>query len=400
MLAGGEGMTSEEMKERMQAVADPVLATACHQGAHAVASILLDVPFAHAEIGSGDAGLGGGRVVADGRPRWAAEDSVACALAGAAFDSLLRPRGSLASVLARSFHCGFCKAAWQVRSVLLAPPGGGREGRKKGMGIYLRSKGLVWENWGTIVRVGRMLAVRGRMTYDEILEAATDPEAACPPGRRSHAGTATSAGKSKKPNPLEDVARRHWDTCLHEAAHAVMDTRDGHGVSMAEIATWPSVFERGRVSCLGGKPLLSSLVAGNLAQRLWGVGKYCQLGRRGNGAAGDFGTVALLESRKRGRERISWEDRKAAMQAWQKEDRKLKSRFMLDPTLELQIKAVAKALSLRGIMDGDEVRMVMDEALGACGSPDVPAAVPAGGRVVRHASFALSSRRTLSLMPR
>ncbi len=310
-----------------------------------------------------------------GRPRIA----VACALAGAAFDSLLRPRGSLASVLARSFRCGFCKAAWQVRSVLLAPPGGGREGRKKAMGIYLRSKGLVRENWGTIVRVGRVLAVRGRMTYDEILETATDPAAACPPGRRSQAGTGTRAGKSKRLKPKEDVARRHWDTCLHEAAHAVMFTRDGHGVSMAEIATWPSVFERGRVTCMGGKPLLSSLVAGNLAQRLWGVGKYCQLGRRGNGAAGDFGTVALLESRKRGSERISWEDRKAAMQVWQEEDRKLESRFMLDPTLELQIKTVAKALSLRGTLDGDEVRRTMEEALEACTSPDVPAAAPAAG---------------------
>jgi len=40
---------------------------------------------------------------------------------------------------------------------------------------------------------------------------------------------------------------------------------------------------------------------------------------------------------------------------------------------------VAKAHSLRGTRDGDEVRRVMDEALGACGSPVVPAAVPAGG---------------------
>jgi hypothetical protein len=245
------------------------------------------------------------------------------------------------------------------------------------MPAFLRSKGLVRENWGTIVRVGRVLAVRGRMTYDEILETATDPAAACPPGRRTQAGTSTRAGKSKRLKPEEDVARRHWDTCLHEAAHAVMDTRDGHGVSMAEIATWPSVFERGRVTCLGGKPLLSSLVAGNLAQRLWGVGKYCQLGRRGNGAAGDFGTVALLESRKRGSERISWEDHKAAMQVWQEEDRKLESRFMLDPTLELQIKAVAKALSLCGMLDGDEVRRVMDEALEICSNPDVPVAASA-----------------------
>jgi hypothetical protein len=70
---------------------------------------------------------------------------------------------------------------------------------------------------------------------------------------------------------------------------------------------------------------------------------------------------------------------KAAMQVWQEEDRKLTSRFMLDPTFELQIKAVAKALSLRGILDGDEVRSIMEEALEACSSPDVPAAAPASG---------------------
>jgi hypothetical protein len=367
-------MTAGEGKELKHVNADPVLAAACHEAAHAVAGILLGVPFAGAEIGSGDA-AGRGRLVVDGRPDPPAEEGMVCAMAGAAFDALLRPRESLASVFARSCRCGFCKAAWQPTSICFGDAGW--KGRKKVMPAFLRSKGLVRENWGTIVRVGRMLAVRGRMAYDEILETATDPEAACPPGRRSHAGTATSAGKSKNLNPLEDVARRHWDTCLHEAAHAVMHTRDGHGVSMADIATWPSDFGRGSVTRLGGKPLLSSLVAGNLAQRLWGVGKYRQLGRRGNGAWGDFGTVALLESRKRGSERISWEDRRAAMQVWQEEDRKLESRFMLDPTLELQIKTVAKALSLRGTLDGDEVRRVMDEALEICSNPDVPVAASA-----------------------
>ena len=364
-MAGGEG------KEAKQVARDPVLAAACHQAAHAVAGILLGVPFACAEIGPGGA-AGGGRLVVDGRPGPATEEEMACAMAGAAFDALLRPKAPLVSVLARSCRCGFCKSTWQPTSICFGDAGW--KGRKKVMPAFLRSKGLVRENWGTIVRVGRMLAVRGCMAYDEVLEAATDPEAACPPGRRPQAGTATSAGKSKKPNPLEDVARRHWDTCLHEAAHAVMDTRDGHGVSMAEIATWPSVFERGRVTALGGEPLLSSLVAGNLAQRLWGVGKYCQLGRRGNGAAGDFGAVALLESRKRGSETISWEDRRAAMQAWREEDRKLESRILLDPTLELQVKAVARALSLRGTLDGGEVRRAMEEALEACSSPDAPAA--------------------------
>jgi hypothetical protein len=65
------------------------------------------------------------------------------------------------------------------------------------------------------------------------------------------------------------------------------------------------------------------------------------------------------------------------MGVWQEEDRKLKSRFMLDPTLELQIKAVAKALSFHGVLDGDEVRRAMEEALEACSSPEVPVAAPA-----------------------
>jgi hypothetical protein len=247
------------------------------------------------------------------------------------------------------------------------------------MPAFLHSKGLVRANSDAIVRVGRVLAVRKRMACDEILEAATDPETACPPGRLPQAATGTSAAKSKKPNPLEEVAHKHWNTCLHEAAHAVMHTRDRHGVSMAEVETWPFLSVQGSVAYLGDQPLMSSLVAGNLAQRLWGVCKYCQLGHRGNGAWGDLRTVARLEARKRGSETISWEDRMAAMQVWREEDRKLESRFMLDPTFELQVKAVAKALSLRGTLDGGEVRETMAEALGACGSPHAPAAVPAGG---------------------
>jgi hypothetical protein len=89
--------------------------------------------------------------------------------------------------------------------------------------------------------------------------------------------------------------------------------------------------------------------------------EYYRLGRMWNGAVGDFDMVALLESRKRGSERVSKEDRKAAMKVWQAEDRKLKCRIMRDPTFELQIKSVAKWLSLRGKLDGDEVRRAMDE---------------------------------------
>ena len=364
-------MARGEEEVTRQVICDPVLATACHEAAHAVASILLGSAFVYAEIGPYDAGLGGGTVAVDGKPDPATEEGMVCALAGAAFDSLLRPKASFASVLAGSSRCGFCKAGWQVKSLLLASPGTDREGRKKAMGIYLRSKGLVRENWGTIVKVGRVLAVRGRMTYDEILDAATGPEAACPPGPRSQAGSSTSAGKSKKLRPEEDVALRHWGTCLHEAAHAVMHTRDGHGVSLADIAVWSSdVGGRGEVVYVGDEPLLSSLVAGYLAQRLWGLSDYYQSGRMRIRETGDFHSLARLESRKRAGEKVTMEDRKAAMRVWQAEYRKLKSRIKQDRTFEVQIKAVAKALSLRGTLCGDEVRETMDEALGACGSPE------------------------------
>jgi hypothetical protein len=98
-----------------------------------------------------------------------------------------------------------------------------------------------------------------------------------------------------------------------------------------------------------------------------------------NGAVGDFVTVALLESRKRGSERISVEDRRAAMRTWQAEDRKLKSRIVRDPTLELQVKAVARALSLRGTLDGGEVRKAMEEACSNRGVPAAGSAADDGG---------------------
>ena len=107
MPAGGEGMTSEEMKERMQAVADPELATACHQAAHAVASILLDVPFAHAEIGSGDASLGG------------AGKNFAC-----------RPLGDAQVPEAKAD--GRCCVAGEIRKAILGWGVGGRAGNRSG----------------------------------------------------------------------------------------------------------------------------------------------------------------------------------------------------------------------------------------------------------------------------
>jgi len=361
-------MTAGDGRELKQVNGDPALAAACHQAAHAVAAILLGVPFACAETGS--AGVAG-RLVVEGRPGPASEEVMVCAMAGAAFDSLLRPKASLLSIFARSCRCGFCKAGWQPTSICFGDDGW--KGRKKLMPAFLLSKGLVRENWGTIVRVGRVLAVRGRMAFDEILDAATRPEQACPPGCRPLGGSGTSAG-TRESLRHEYAARKHWDTCLHEAAHAVMETRDGPGVSRVTVASQPGGLEDGDGVCIGSEPLLSSLVAGNLAERMWGVYGYSRLGHLLNGAAGDFRTVALLESRKRGSETISKDDRRAAMRTWRAEDRKLKSRFIRDPTLELQVRAVARALSLRGTLDGGEVRRIMEEALEACSNPDVPAA--------------------------
>jgi len=338
-------MANGETTGTTQVFTDPVLATACHEAAHAVASILLGVPFAYAEIGPDEAG-GEGRVAGDGKPWPVTEKSIVCAMAGAVSDTRLCTRESFDSILPRSSRCGFCEAAWPVKAVRLVPPGGVAKGEKKAVETFRRARTLVRENWGAILKVGRELAVRRRMTCDEILDVATRP------GR----------------DPREDVeyqqyvARKHWGTCLHEAAHAVMDTRDGYGIYMATVVAQPGDFAGGKVFSLG-EPSLSSLVAGNLAQRLWGLEKYYRLGVMWNGAVGDFEIVAALESGKRGSNRISKQDRSAARKTWQAEDRKLKSRITRDPTLELQVKAVAKALSLRGTLGGDDVREAMDEAL-------------------------------------
>ena len=134
-------MTAGEGKELKQVTADPVLAAACHQAAHAVAGILLGIPFACAEIGSGDAA---GGLVVDGQPGPATEEEMACAMAGAALDALLRPTAPLLSVFARSCRCGFRKPTWQPTSICFGDAGW--KGRKKVMPAFLRSKGLVREN--------------------------------------------------------------------------------------------------------------------------------------------------------------------------------------------------------------------------------------------------------------
>jgi hypothetical protein len=367
-------MMAQGRAELKQALADPVLAIACHEAARAVLGILLGVPFDCAEIGTGTA-AGVGRLVVDGRRGPAAEEGMVCAMAGAGFDALLRPKAPLISIFARSCRCGFCKATWQPASICFGD--GGWKGRKRVMPAFLRSRVLVRANSDAIVRVGRELAGRKVMPYDEILEAATRPEPVCPPGCQPQKAGSTGAGTGEDVRHDEYAARRHWDACLHEAAHAVMETRDGPGVSMVAVAGQPGDLEDGEGVCIGKEPLLSSLVAGNLAERLWGVGWYYRLGRMWNGAVGDFRTVAFLEARKRGSERVSVEDRRAATKTWRAEDRKLKSRILRDPTLELQIKAVAKALSLHGTLDGEEVRRIMEEALGIGSSRHAPAAAPA-----------------------
>ena len=365
-------MASGERVELKQVAADPVLAAACHVAAHAVAGILLGIPFACAEIGPGGA-AGVGRLVVEGKPDLASEEGMACAMAGAAFDALLRPKAPLVSILARSSRCRFCAATWQPMSICFSD--GGWKGRKKVMPAFLRSKGLVRANSDAIVRVALELTVRGRMTCDEILEAATRPEQACLPGCQPLGGSGTGAGTWEDVRHEEYAARKHWDTCLHEAAHAVMETRDGQGVSKVAVAGQPGGdLEDGEGVCIGNEPLLSSLVAGNLAERLWGLGWYYRLGRMWNRAWGDFRTVAFLEARKRGSERVYVEDRRTATKTWRAEDRKLKSRFQRDPTFELQVKAVARALSLRGTLDGGEVRRIMDEALRIGSSRGAPAA--------------------------
>lgn len=161
-------------------------------------------------------------------------------------------------------------------------------------------------------------------------------------------------------------AKRRSNVCLHEAAHAVMNIRCGYAVKKVRLTTDGGGFVSRKSVIELDKPLPPDppaiiYVAGHVAEHIWGYDAF-PLGHRLSGSGSDFNDIARSASWKRGSGRISKSDRAAAREVWRKESKKLRNLARRDPLLEVQVKAVAKALTLSGRLTGKEVESIMEAA--------------------------------------
>ena len=155
-------------------------------------------------------------------------------------------------------------------------------------------------------------------------------------------------------------ARRHWNRCLHEAAHAVIHVRQGGKVDMVEV------YENAKVADLTMGAMVHSdfarpavLVAGHFSELKWGVAPVFRNDSWLSGCFMDMEALARIQSWKRGSSRIAKSDRKSARKVWQQETRKLRALVKRDSTFERQVRAVAKSLCFKGTLTGAEVLAIL-----------------------------------------
>ena len=151
-------------------------------------------------------------------------------------------------------------------------------------------------------------------------------------------------------------AVRHWETCLHEAAHA--DVAEGVGMVVRCARVWdPSSMPPSYTAFMPAEVGLEKsgmvLAAGRLAEELWGVEGPPPLREDldgGYGCAGDFrGLAVRLEDGD-----DSPED------AWLRCSLAVKA-YWEGTGGEARVKAIARRLSLRGGLLGSEVEAVRRE---------------------------------------
>jgi len=221
----------------------------------------------------------------------------------------------------------------------------------------LRKAGLVDREWSENERYGRYVYTRGKspksiLAAPEHLRArfAVDHLTAC---------------------------RRHWDTCLHEAAHTVRAVCFGYDIDEVYVHDEPvmigggstydfsNAFDRGTLPEALRKSHDLVSVAGGVATLIWGIDASPSRGYPSHqffsNQYGDFRRVVRRSTEARNGQRVSTMDIQHAKHIWRERTGELLEFARTHPEFELQVKAVAKELSLTGKLSNVEVKLIMDE---------------------------------------
>jgi hypothetical protein len=162
------------LSDRKKLHRDGRLKSACHEAAHALLSLHLDIPFVGIEVGDKTVERNGtsteirGRLIV-GDYKYTRRDALSVArvsLAGVAYERIVNPHGNILTALLSGAWFDYTQAAECVEfSGLVDEPN-----VEKLIDNQLLPKvhGFIIENWNAIMHVGTALAHSGELSYTKV----------------------------------------------------------------------------------------------------------------------------------------------------------------------------------------------------------------------------------------
>jgi hypothetical protein len=171
------------LKKRKEIQGKRNLAIACHEAAHCVLSIQVGAPFEWVSVGKDKRDpLALGRMwVADPKTErfyWITKDNLRREMAGSAWESVLRPRQALWRVMSGHGFGDWIATRERLRFIswqIGLACSDDKAVNEAAMGIHRAAVELIKDNFDAIVRLGRELARRKRMSEEEVYEFVTRP---------------------------------------------------------------------------------------------------------------------------------------------------------------------------------------------------------------------------------